>query len=215
MVEINVLDMPYSRAEKKEYQLEQIVKLIEQGSGVARTRDIEALGVDYRRVETFVKEGSLRRLKNGYYTTPGGEYTEEQLFTTLFPEGVLTMETALYYHGYLKQRPYGWYVAISKNTSKSRFSLEYPIVTPYYTEEAVLSLGVENITICGKEMKIYDIDRLICDVLKYEEKMDRQDFREAALCYIRDDRKNVLNLMEYARERKVLHKVQTMIGVWL
>ena len=65
------------------------------------------------------------------------------------------------------------------------------------------------------KMKIYTIDRLICDVLKYEEKMDREDFKQALLSYIQDDRKDIGALMEYAKERKVRKKVQTMIGVWL
>jgi hypothetical protein len=69
--------------------------------------------------------------------------------------------------------------------------------------------------IAGKNMKIYTIDRLICDVLKYQDKMDRNDFKKAALTYINDDNKDVAALMEYAKQRKVLKKVQSMIGVWL
>jgi hypothetical protein len=45
--------------------------------------------------------------------------------------------------------------------------------------------------------------------------MDREDFKQALLSYIQDDRKDIGALMEYAKERKVRKKVQTMIGVWL
>ena len=62
-------DIPMDRAEKKQYELEAIEKLIDEKGGLAKTADIEALGVDYRRIITFVDEGRLRRVKNGYYAT--------------------------------------------------------------------------------------------------------------------------------------------------
>ena len=45
--------------------------------------------------------------------------------------------------------------------------------------------------------------------------MKRDDFKKAALAYIQDEDKDVASLMECAKKRKVLKKVQNMIGVWL
>ena len=207
--------IPMSREEKKVYELESIQDKAWENGGLIRTKEILDMGIDYRRILQFLEEGSLTRVKNGYYTTSLKDYSEEELICAMFPDGVLTMETALYYYGYLTQRPYGWSIAISKNTSKSRFHLEYPIVTPYYTEPQVLTLGTQVTQIGEYEMDIYTKDRLICDVLKYEEKMDRMLFREGVFSYIEDPEKDVAKLMEFAAARKVRKKVQAMIGVWL
>lgn len=204
-----------NREEKKAYDLERIQALVEKQHGLVRTAEMTALGIDYRRILAFVEEGYVKRVKNGYYTTKYYEGSEEELILCLFPEGVLTMETALYYYGYLRHKPYGWQIAISKNTSKSRFKLEYPKVEPYYSEPQVLTLGVQEIPFAGKTIHIYTKERLICDCLKYQEKMTREDFKRGVLSYIEDEAKDVASLMEYARERKVLKKVQDMIGVWL
>ncbi len=208
-------DIPMDRAEKKQYELELIEKLIDEKGGLAKTSDIEALGIDYRRIITFVEEGSLRRVKNGYYTACSTEYPEEQLIATMYPDGVLTMESALYRYGYLSKKPLGWSIAISKNTSKSRFRVEYPVVEPFYTEDEVLTLGITEIPFAEGKMKIYTRERLICDVIKYQEKMDREDFKEALRSYIDDPQKDVAELMSMAIERKVRKKVQMMIGIWL
>lgn len=204
-----------SREEKKAYDLERIDALVNDQDGLAQTAEIMALGIDYRRILQFVKEGYLIRIKNGYYTTKYYECSEEERIVRLFPDGILTMETALYYYGYLKNRPYAWQIAISKNTSKSRFKIDYPNVQPYYCEENVLSLGVTNIDVAGKQMKIYTKERLICDCLKYQEKMERNDFKQAVLTYIQEEEKDIVALMDFARERKVMKKVQSMIGIWL
>ena len=42
----------------------------------------------------------------------------------------------------------------------------------------------------GNEFQIYDKDRLICDCLKYESKMNREDFKEALQSYIKDEDKD-------------------------
>ena len=208
-------DIPMDRSEKKQFELEEIERLIDEKGGLAKTADIEALGVDYRRLIAFVEEGRLRRVKNGYYTTCTTEYSEEQLIATMYPDGVLTMESALFYYGYLKKKPLGWSIAISKNTSKSRFKVEYPVVEPFYTEDEVLTLGVSSIHFADGTMKIYTRDRLICDVIKYQEKVDHEDFKEALRAYIDDEEKDEAALLEYAIERKVRKKVQMMIGIWL
>ncbi len=210
------MEMLLSRDEKKQYLLEQINDLVENNGGLVRASDIDALGVDYRRVLKFVEEGYLIRVKSGYYTTKYYECDEDQWIYKLFGEdGILTMESALYVYGYLKDRPYKWSIAINKNTSKSRFNIDYPIVEPYYTEPEVLEIGVTEADFAGGKMKIYTKERLICDFLKYQEKVDREDFKKGVWAYIMDEEKDVAKLMEYAKERKVLKKVQSMIGVWL
>ena len=45
--------------------------------------------------------------------------------------------------------------------------------------------------------------------------MDHEDFKAALQGYIRDEDKDISTLLEYARERKVIKKVQSLIGVWL
>lgn len=208
------MDIPMYRDEKKEYQFEMIQKRIIENGGLFRAADAEALGIDYRRLQTFVKEGRLRKIKSGYYTDDK-LISEEKLVTALFPDGVLTMESALFEYGYLSERPQIWKIAIDKNTSKGRFHLEYPWVTPFYTEPETLKDGVEEIEIAGNKIGIYQKERLICDVLKYQEKMDRKDFRKAVFSYIDDESKDVGLLMEYAEKRKVRQKVHDLIGIWL
>ena len=90
-----------SREEKKAYDLERIDALVNEKEGLAQTADIVALGIDYRRILQFVKEGYLIRVKSGYYKTKYYECSEEEMIARLFPDGILTMESALFYYGYL------------------------------------------------------------------------------------------------------------------
>lgn len=205
-----------TQQEKWESQVAQIRKLIEENGGVVKAAMLYPLGMDYRRIQTFVKKGVLRRIKNGYYGLAEQKLSEDEMILKLFGEdGVLTMESALYQYGYISAKPYTYQIAIDKNTSKSRFHLDYPFVYPYYSEPKALELGVTKIPFAGGEMKIFDKERLICDCLKYEERLSRESLKQALHSFIDDDDKDIARLLQYARERKVLTKVQNRIGVWL
>ena len=204
-----------TREEKTEYLLSEIKKKMEENGGIVKTNQITALGVDYRRILAWVEDGTLERVKNGYYSFGYKNRSEEDLILGLFSDCVLCLDSALYCYHYIEQKPYAWHLAVDKNTSKSRFKMEYPVVIPYYTEPEVLKLGVTEIPFAGGTMPIYTKERMICDCLKYEEKLERDVFKRALLSYIADGSKDIATLLKIARERKVLQKVQNMIGVWL
>ncbi len=207
--------MIYKRTEETEHILKDVYQCIDDNGGIAKKEQLIALGIDYRRILDFVENKDVIRIKNGYYTYGIERFSEEALVSKLFPDGLLCMESALYAYGYISRKPVGFHIAIDKNTSKSRFKLEYPKVIPYYTEPEVLTIGATSIEYEGNVFQIYDKDRLICDCLKYESKMNREDFKEAIQSYIKDEDKDISALMEYARERKVVKRVQSLIGVWL
>ncbi len=204
-----------NRTKAAQQALEQITQLIEEQGGIVKKEQFTELGIDYRRILDFVQSGDLVRIKNGYYTDRIDRFTEEELVARLFGDARLCMESALYAYGYISQKPYGWHLAVDKNTSKSRFKMDYPKIIPYYTEPEALELGSTEIMISGQQFQIYDRDRVICDCLKYESKLEREVFKEALQSYIRDSQKDISALMAYARARKVIGKVQSMIGVWL
>lgn len=204
-----------TREEKTEYLLSEIKKKMDENGGIIKTNQITSLGVDYRRILAWVKDGTLERVKSGYYSFGFKDRTEEDLILGLFSDGVLCLDSALYYYHYIDQKPYAWHLAVDKNTSKSRFKMEYPVIMPYYTEPDVLKIGVTEIPFAGSSMKIYTKERMMCDCLKYEEKLERDVFKRALLAYIADGTKDIAQLLKIARERKVLQKVHNTIGVWL
>ena len=64
-------------------------------------------------------------------------------------------------------------------------------------------------------LKVFDRDRLICECIKHENKMDREIYNKAIQAYIHDGKKNITNLLDYAKRRNIHKKVRERIGVWL
>lgn len=195
--------------------LDELKSLFQMNNGILKTAQIESLKIDYRGIQRFIDYGYIEKIKNGYYKWVDFSLDDEAIVSGLFPDGVLCMDSALYFYGYEKKRPLYWHISVDKNTSKSRFKLEYPYIKPYYVEPEVLGIGVSNIRIKNSVFKIYNKDRLICDCIRYETKMDRDMFQNAIKSYLNDPEKSIHRLMEYAQQRNVFLKAESMLGAWI
>ena len=116
------------------------------------------------------------------------------------------METALFYYGYSDRNPAEWNIAIDKNTSRQRTRIDYPSVKAYRIEPTILSIGATRGEINFTDVRIYDRDRTICDVLRNMNKMDKELFNKAIQGYVNDPQKNVPNLIEYAKALRVYNE---------
>ncbi|MCK9217222.1 MAG: hypothetical protein M0P77_04805 [Firmicutes bacterium] len=183
--------------------------------GVLKTSQLKELKIDSRRINSLIKNGIIERITTGYYRLSSDNTSEAAIISRLFPDGALWHNTALFYYGYSDRTPMEWDIIISKNASPSRFNIEYPYVKPFFVTPARLSYGVTTIEIDGCALNIFDRDRLICECLKYESEMDRETFNKAIQAYLGDPKKNIKNLINYAKRRKVLNRVHDVIGVWL
>ena len=101
------------------------------------------------------------------------------IINKLFPDAVLCMETALFYYEYSDRNPTEWNLAIDKNASRQRVKIDYPFVKAYRTENVLLPIGETRGEIDSIEVRIYDRDRTICDVLRNMNRMDKEIFNKA------------------------------------
>lgn len=200
----------------RENDIENVRKLFDQQHDVMPTEAIYKAGLYYQDIKQLLDEGYIERIKRGYYQWIANCETREIIIiNTLFPDAVLCMETALFYYKYSDRNPAEWNLAIDKNVSKLRTNIDYPFVRAYRIESELVTLGETTGEIDSTKVRIYDRDRTICDVLKNMTKMDREIFNKAIQGYISDPKKNVPNLMVYAKKLRVQKKVKEWIGVWL
>jgi predicted transcriptional regulator of viral defense system len=183
--------------------------------GVLRTSELNALGLSSRQIKKLVESGDITRIKRVYYEISDNIYPEEAVIARLFPDAVIFLESALMHYGYTDRIPQAWQIAVDRDSEKSQYIIDYPLIEVFYIEPRLLEIGLEVIKVGEVEVKIFNRDRTICDVLRYENKLEREVFTNAIKRYIRDPKKNVRNLFEYAKVFNIKNKVQTYIGVWL
>lgn len=196
--------------------MDKIKTVFTNNNGYATTEILRQNGIAYSVVQKYLKEGKIIRVRRGFYQWhETDEANEAATIAGLFPDGIICMDTALFFYGYSDRTPSEWHIAVNKDTSKIRFDISYPFVRPYYYEPDTLHFGKCTDFINGIQMNIYDRDRVICDCLRMVNKMDRETFNKAVQAYISDPKKNINNLIAYAKRLRVYKKVHDLIGVWL
>lgn len=198
------------------YDVQYYKEIFDRYGGMMRTTQLAEEKVFYPQRQKLIEDGHIEKVRRGYYQWNSSEdFSEVGTVTRLFPDAILCMDTALRYYGYSDRTPGDWHLAVSKDSGKSRFNIDYPFVKPYYIEPTVLELGLTKGTMDGHEIRIYDKDRVICDCLRYRNKMDKEIFNKAIQNYIADPEKSIPKLMEYAGPLRVKKIAKDLIGVWL
>lgn len=196
--------------------MEAIKEIFIKNNGYATLVELRQEHISYAQIISYLKKGFISRIRRGvYHWQSENDFNEIAAITTLFPDGIICMDSALFIYGYTDRTPSEWHIAVDKDSSKMRFNIEYPFVKPYFVEPSILSIGVSEQLVNGISAQIYDRERVICDCLRYGNKLDRELFNKAIQGYIADPRKNIGQLTTYAKQLRIYKKMQTMIGVWL
>ena len=191
-------------------------RIFDQYGGIMRTKELQKENIFYRRLQQLIDEGYVEKVRYGYYQWIDEEdFSEAGTVIRLFPDAILCMDTALRYYKYSDRTPAQWHLTVSKDSGKSRFNIDYPFIKPYYVEPKILEIGLSNGNMDGHEVRIYDKDRVICDCLRYRNKMDKEIFNRAIQSYIADPDKSIPKLLEYAETLRVKKVAKDLIGVWL
>ena len=194
---------------------QKIIDEFEKYGGVLKTSELKELGLSSRQIKKLFEEGEISKIKYGYYELSNQVNPEEVIIARLFPKAVIFLESALLYYYYTDRIPTAWQIAVDRDSEKGQYDIEYPLVEPYYQEAKFLSIGLTIFEVRGVEVRIFDRDRTMCDIMRYENKLEKEVFTNAVMRYIKDPQKNIRHLFEYAEMFNITKKVQSQIGKWL
>ncbi len=195
--------------------IKKIEETFNKHGGVLKTSELNALGLSSRQIKRLIEDNIIVRIKHGFYELTNYVPREEVIISRLFPEAVIFLESAMMEYGFTDRIPSAWQIAVNKDSNKKQYEIDYPFIEPYYLEPKFIEIGINIVEIDRVKVRIYDRDRTICDTLRYEKKLEEEVFTNAIKNYIKDPKKNVRNLYEYANIFNIKNKVQTYIGVWL
>lgn len=191
-------------------------EIFDRYDGMMRAKQLDAEKVFYAKRQKLIQDGYIEKVRTGYYQWINPEdFSEVSTVKRLFPDAIFCMDTALLHYGYSARTPLEWHLAVSKDSGKSRFKIDYPHVKAYYLEPTLLEMGLSTGEKDGHSIRIYDRDRVICDCLRYRNKMDKEIFNKAIRAYVTDPQKNIPRLLDYAERLRVKKVAVDLIGVWL
>ena len=184
---------------------------------IAKKSDFMSAGLKEQDVYALFKQGTIERVKRGYYKlSAADEPKEELILSKLMTQGIVCVESALFYYGYSDFAPREWTITVPRSYSRTVKAIQEEVpVKAYYVQNDMYHLGESTGSFNGVTLPVYDRERTACDCFKYRTKLDNEIFNKAINAYVADQKKNLANLSKYAKEMGVYKKMMDVMEVLL
>ncbi len=194
-----------------------IEKIFLENKGYARTGDITGRGFHSSYIYSLEREGIIAKVKRGLYRWEDYDFDEkEELISVskIVPEGVICLVSALSYYDLSTYNPWEYYVAIRRDARKPALPGYPPIRLMFFSDKHYFE-GIREVSISGNIFKIYDIEKTICDCIRYRNKIGMDIVKEALNAYVKRRDKNISKLMKYAKVMRVDSIIREYLEVLL
>lgn len=178
-----------------------IYKLLSENNGYLQSSQLKERAEKYM-LKKMIDSGKLEKVKHGLYRDP-------QMATNdgwgeicrIVPSGVLCLYSAWYFYGLTTFISSSVHVAI-KNKQKIVLP-DYPPIDLYYWTDKYHELGKVNAIHNEEPIVIYDLEKSVCDAVKFRNKVGEDITIEVVKNYMSSHERNISKIMTYAIAMKI------------
>lgn len=194
--------------------LDKITKLIEENNGMITSSILTKERIPRHYLKKLVDAGVIMKVDRGIYCKVDMWEDEMYALQSKYTKGIFSHETALYIHGFTDRTPIK-YVMTFPSTYNVK-SLKQENVRSKKAIKDIYELGVTySISPCGNKIKIYDLEKTLCDIVRGNNTCDIQIVNAAMKQYAASNKKDISKLMDYAEKLRVKNKIYNYMEVLL
>ena len=183
-----------------------ITDIVRNHGGIIKTSQL-ASRAEYRRLLRAVMRGDVVRLHHGVYAEASS------LFNTMIPNGVVCLYNAWAHHQLTTTVPPAFCIAIE---AKRRVRINGSIpITLFYWKKENLEFGIAQYCISGISVRMTDMERSVCDAIKYRNKVGTDICAEVVKSYLSKKERNISKLVDYAKRLRVARILNNYLEISL
>ena len=185
---------------ENEMDRKDIIETLQKQGGFMTTSEVKSRG-DYEHLRRATADGTLMRIRQGVYVETSALANNMIDVQRIVPNGVLCLYSAFAHYELSTHVPAATCIAID---AKRKVRLpEYPPIDLYYWKKENLDFGVVEKEISGYMVLITDMERTVCDAVKYRNKIGLDVCGEVIDSYLKNENRNITLLHEYAGRLRV------------
>ena len=184
--------------------MDAIIKLFIKNKGYARMKDMKASGFQTRDIRNLLKADRIVKVKPGIYRladTQLGESSGLVEVCLAMPKAVICLSSALAFHELTTFVPTAITYAIPR--SDKPVKLAHPPTEPYFFSEAQYKTGVERRETKFGGIRLYGMEKTICDCFRFRNKLGEDLAIEGLKEYLRRRGRDLNKLMKLAEVCRV------------
>ena len=166
---------------------------------------------EYKQLLRAVKRGDVVRVRQGVYAEPSSLLNTMIDVERIIPKGIVCMYSAWSHYQLTTTIPPAFCIAIN---SKRKVVIPDSLpVTLYYWKEENLLFGISEKDISGYNVRITDLERSVCDAVKYRNKIGLDLCAEIIRNYAKKKDKNLSRLTEYSKKLRLSRVINTYLEI--
>lgn len=169
--------------------------------------DLTKNGLSDYQIKKMLKEKKLYLIKKGIYSD-NSNYNYLELIAKKHPNAVFTLETAAYCYGLIRENKIPYVIATKQKDRK----IHNENIKQIFMTNNLYETGISKITYQGYNILIYDLERLLIDIVRNKVNMEYDTYHEIILNYKKISKllnKNKLN--EYIinfKDEKIIERIR-------
>lgn len=197
---------------KEKSNIEIIESIMKMNNGYVTSKELSNLGIHRMYLNTMWKKGKVEKVANGIYIDSSRMEDSYYVFSLSMPNTIYSHMTALYFHGLSIKAPNDKYDITVRRTYSSKHLKNHNV---FYVNDNIYELGlIEVETPMGNKVRVYDIERCICDIIRSKKRMDSEYVKYSIREYIKRKDKDLIKLSKYADKMGIKNEVMNFVEVF-
>ena len=189
--------------------------LFEEGNVYLPTRKMLDNKITTIQIRTMLEEGKIEKISHGNYWNLMSGKKKPKHYKMLEAcmtnkKAVICSLSACYFHGLLDEEPDKLYVATAR-TDRGGMKLNFPVSRHYFSVSSFED-DVLNVKTGGGSIRIYDMDRSVCDCIRLEKEIGRDTVELVVENYMKSKKKKPTHLLKYADRMRYGKIVREYLG---
>ncbi len=190
-----------------------LLERFKQNGGFLRTADSLTAAEKYH-LRKLIKNGIISRVKRGLFRlNDSPRVFQEAEVARMIPNGIFCTFTAWSCYELTTHVPAEYHIAIPR-TIKIVLP-DYPPVKLYYYGTETFDIGKISAEINGSLVNVYDLERSVCDAVKFRNKIGTDLLSEILHNYIRRKDKNLDKLLKYSTGLRISNTLNQLLQIML
>ena len=200
----------------KEFKEQSYIEIIESimkiNNGYVTSKELSNLGIHRMYLNIMKEKGIIDKVGNGIYVDSSKIEDSYFVFNLELSNIVYSHMTALYFHGLSIKAPNEKYDITVPN---NYFNYKIKEHNVFYVNKDIYRLGLTEVkTPMGNNVRAYDVERCICDIIRSKSRMDSEHIKYSIKEYIKRKDKDLVKLSHYAKEMGIKEEVMNYIEVF-
>ncbi len=174
---------------------------------VFRTKDLNSQGITNYEITQLIEDGIFTKLYQGVYCIYDLSNDNIRLtdINVIVEHGIVSLTSAAFYYN-LTSGEEGK-ITITLNRDQKPPKLPIDLFNYFYTTSKFYDVGLKIIDQDGRQVKIYDVERTVCDMVRHRSKYDLSLVREVLENYLNRDDSDIDKLLDYAKQLRVYNVI--------